>query len=229
MTKRFYNFTGGTDGERELFIEGEIAEDVWFGECDGAPPECTPGAFRRELFSGSGNITLWINSPGGDCIAASQIYTMLMEYLGEITVKIHGMAASAASVIAMAGTKVLMSPTAMMLIHNPHTIAIGDRYDMERAGVLLGEIKESILNAYEIKTGLSRVKLSYLMDDEKPMSVHTAIALGFCDGMLADAKRTSSSVANSAETLRPVGAKSKITVESRIERLNLIFGGITHV
>ena len=78
---------------------------------------------RQELFSGNGPVTIWINSPGGDCIAASQIYTMLMDYKGDVTVKIDGIAASAASVIAMAGTKVCMAPTALMMIHNPATMA----------------------------------------------------------------------------------------------------------
>ena len=83
--------------------------------------------------SGSGNITVWINSPGGDCVAAAQIYNMLMDYHGDVTVKIDGIAASAASVIAMAGTKVLMSPTALMMIHNPLTVAIGDSEEMQKA------------------------------------------------------------------------------------------------
>ena len=216
---KFYNFARDSNDGRELYIEGEISDSVWFGD------ECTPGQFRKELFSGKDDITLWINSNGGDCIAASQIYTFLMDYPGEVTVKIHGMAASAASVIAMAGTKVLMSPTALMLIHNPWTMAIGDKYDMEKAGVLLDEVKQSILNAYEIKTGLSRTKLSHLMDDETPMSVHTAIALGFCDGILQAQPRPASVDANGCNvTLPPVANKSKTTVESRIERLNLIMG-----
>jgi len=216
--KRFYNFARDADtGERELYIEGDIADSVWFGD------ECTPAAFRAELFGGKGDITLWINSNGGDCVAASQIYTFLMDYEGDVTVKIFGMAASAASVIAMAGTKVLMSPTALMLIHNPWTIAVGDKAEMQRAGVLLDEVKESILNAYEIKTGLSRVKLSHLMDEEKPMSVHTAIALGFCDGIL-EPNRTLQPPAEE-EPRQPQGKN----VESFIERLNLISGGKPHV
>lgn len=222
--KRFYNFARDADtGERELYIEGEIADSVWFGD------ECTPAAFRSELFSGKGNITLWVNSNGGDCIAASQIYTMLMDYEGDVTVKIFGMAASAASVIAMAGTKVLMSPTAMMLIHNPWTVAVGDKSDMAKAGVLLDEVKESIINAYEIKTGLSRTKLSHLMDEEKPMSVHTAIALGFCDGVLEPNKVPQSAQLSDDEPLQnPEKPKGK-TVESLYERLNLITGGKNHV
>ena len=90
---------------------------------------------------------------------------MLMEYPGEVTVKIDGLAASAASVIAMAGSKVLMAPTAMMMIHNPMTNAFGDHVEMQKAIEMLEEVKESIINAYEIKTRLSRANLSRLMDE----------------------------------------------------------------
>ena len=144
--------------------------------------------FRDELFAGNGDVTIWINSPGGDCIAASQIYSMLMDYKGNITVKIDGVAASAASVIAMAGTKVLMAPTALLMIHNPATMAFGDHEDMQKAIEMLNEVKESIINAYEIKTSLSRAKLSHLMDRETWMNANKAIELGFADDILTDEK-----------------------------------------
>ena len=134
--------------------------------------------------AGEGDITVWINSPGGDCIAASQIYCMLMDYRGAVTVKIDGIAASAASVVAMAGTTVLMAPTALMMVHNPLTVAIGDSEEMKKAVALLDEVKESIINAYEIKTGLSRAKLSHLMDAETWLSAHKAVEMGFADGLL---------------------------------------------
>ena len=137
--------------------------------------------------AGSGNITVWINSPGGDCVAAAQIYNMLMDYKGDMTVKIDGIAASAASVIAMAGTKVLISPVGMMMIHNPATIAWGDTAEMQKAIEMLASVKDSIINAYEIKTGLSRAKLSHLMDAETWMDAHKAVELGFADGILGRA------------------------------------------
>lgn len=146
--------------------------------------------FKDELFSGEGPITVWINSPGGDCIAASQIYTMLMDYKGDVTVKIDGVAASAASVVAMAGTKVLIAPTALMMIHNPATAAFGDHVDMEKAIAMLDEVKESIINAYELKTGLSRRQLSHMMDDTTWMNAEKAVELGFADGILADEKHS---------------------------------------
>jgi len=114
---------------------------------------------------------------------------MLKDYKGSITVKIDGIAASAASVISMAGAKVLMSPTALMMIHNPLTVAIGDSAEMQKAIDMLAEVKESIINAYQIKSGQGRKKLSKLMDAETWLSAHTAIEMGFADGILgADAE-----------------------------------------
>ncbi len=177
--KHFWNWIRNEDtGQRELWFEGVIASESWFND------DITPAMFKEELFSGDGPITLHISSPGGDCVAASQIYTMLMDYPGDVTVHIDGLAASAASVIAMAGTKVCMSPTACMMIHNPFTAAMGDTDEMRKAIQLLDEVKESIINAYQIKTGLSRTKLSHLMDAETWMNAVKAKELGFCDEIL---------------------------------------------
>lgn len=164
--------------ERTLFLNGTIAEESWFAD------DVTPKIFKDELYSGSGDITVWINSPGGDCVAAAQIYNMLMDYKGNVTIKIDGIAASAASVIAMAGTKVCMSPVSMMMIHNPATVAFGEAKDMEKAIAMLNEVKESIINAYEIKTGLSRARLSHFMDDETWMDANKAVELGFADEIM---------------------------------------------
>lgn len=174
--------------ERILFLNGTIAEESWFDD------DVTPQLFKEELNSGSGNITVWINSPGGDCIAAVQIYNMLMEYKGDVTVKIDGIAASAASVIAMAGTKVLMSPVSMLMIHNPMTLAFGNAGEMEKAIAMLDEVKESIINAYEIKTGLSRAKLSHLMDSETWMDANKAVELGFEDDIIKRSETTDTQV-----------------------------------
>lgn len=144
--------------------------------------------FSDELNSGEGDITVWINSPGGDCVAAAQIYNMLKNYKGNVTIKIDGIAASAASVIAMAGTKVLMSPVSMMMIHNPAMIAFGDHKEFAKAIDMLDEVKESIINAYAIKTGLSRAKLSHLMDSETWMNANKAIDLGFADDVIGEKK-----------------------------------------
>ena len=184
--RRFWNWDNDENtGIRTLYLDGTIADESWFDD------DITPAAFRAELFAGSGPITIWINSPGGDCIAASQIYTMLMDYKDDVTVKVDGIAASAASVVAMAGTKVLMAPTALMMIHNPATMAFGDHADMAKAIDMLSEVKESIINAYEIKTGLSHAQLSHMMDDTTWMNAKKAIELGFADDILTDEKRGS--------------------------------------
>ena len=164
--------------ERTLFLNGTIAEESWFDD------DVTPQLFKEELLSSSGDITIWINSPGGDCVAAAQIYNMLTEYKGNVTVKIDGLAASAASVIAMAGSKVLMSPVSLLMIHNPATMAFGDKSEFQKAIAMLSEVKESIVNAYEIKTGMARVKIAHLMDDESWMNANKAVELGLADGIL---------------------------------------------
>lgn len=182
--KKFWNWVKDDESEtRALFLDGTIAEESWWDD------DITPKMFKDELFAGQGDIVVWINSPGGDCIAASQIYTMLMDYPGKVTVKIDGIAASAASVIAMAGTEVLMAPTSLMMIHNPLTVAIGDSEEMKKALDMLDEVKESIINAYEIKTGLPRIKLAHLMDAETWFNAGKAVELGFADNILSDKKK----------------------------------------
>lgn len=182
--KKFWNWVKDEEsGTRTLYLDGTIAEESWFDD------DVTPKVFKADLTAGEGDIVIWLNSPGGDCIAASQIYTMLMDYRANVTVKIDGIAASAASVIAMAGTEVLMAPTALMMVHNPLTVAIGDSEEMQKAIAMLSEVKESIINAYEIKTGQSRAKLSHLMDAETWLNANKAIELGFADGILEDEKK----------------------------------------
>ncbi len=176
--KKFWNWVRNEDGTRILTIDGVIAEESWFED------DVTPKLFREQLNAGTGDIVIFINSPGGDCVAASQIYTMLIEYKGNVTVKIDGIAASAASVIAMAGTEVLMAPTSLLMLHNPLTVAIGDSEEMQKAIAMLDEVKESIINAYALKTGLSRLKISNFMDAETWLNAQKAIELGFADSML---------------------------------------------
>ena len=179
MKRQFWNWVRNEDDTRILTIDGVIAEESWFDD------DVTPKLFREQLNKGTGDIVIYVNSPGGDCVAASQIYTMLIEYKGRVTVKIDGIAASAASVIAMAGTEVLMAPTSLLMIHNPLTVAIGDTEEMQKAIAMLDEVKESIITAYELKTGMSRAKLAHLMDAETWMNAQKAMELGFADGMLS--------------------------------------------
>jgi len=182
--KKFWNFIKNEDtSETELLFNGPISEDTWWGD------EVTPALFRDELSKVSGNLTVWLNSPGGDVFAASQIYSMLKNHKGKVTVKIDGIAASAASVVAMAGDETLIAPTAMMMIHDPSTSAMGNKADMEKAIELLEEVKESIINAYETKSHLSRNKIAKLMSDETWLNAKKAHEMGFVDGILFAEKK----------------------------------------
>lgn len=180
VKNKFWNWVRNEEDsdERILMLNGHISTETWLGD------DVTPEIFRDELNRGTGNVTVWINSPGGDCFAAAQIYNMLMEYRGNVDVRIDGIAASAASVIAMAGNTVSISPVGMMMIHNPATISIGDEQEMKRAIDRLSEIKESIINAYELKTGLPRKQLSNLMNAESWFNAKKAKELGFVDSIL---------------------------------------------
>lgn len=190
--------------ERILELNGTIAEESWFDD------DVTPQLFKNELNAGSGDITVWINSPGGDCVAAAQIYNMLSNYKGKVTVKIDGIAASAASVIAMAGDTVLVSPVSMVMIHNPATIAWGDHAEMQKAIDMLSEVKESIINAYVLKTGLSRPKLSHLMDAETWMDANKAVELGFADEIMVRAKAEPEEETDGEEEKKPPAHNSML-------------------
>lgn len=238
--KKFWKWKNQTNQkeqtpERTLFLNGTIAEESWFDD------DVTPQLFRDELNVGSGDITVWINSPGGDCIAAAQIYNMLMEYKGNVTVKIDGIAASAASVIAMAGTKVCVSPVSMLMIHNPSAGIYGNTAEMQKAIEMLDEVKESIINAYEIKTGMNRTKISHLMDAETWMDANSAVEMGFADEILQRSVTdeieipqvsmvySQAAVTNSLKDkiaakckIKPKTEESKTKAESLMDRLNLL-------
>ncbi len=168
---------------RTIYLEGYIAESSWFDD------DVTPKQFKADLYEGGGmdDIVVKIHSPGGDSFAAAQIYNLLKEYPGRVSVQIDGLAASAASVIAMAGDEVLVSPVSVLMIHNPAMLVAGEASDLEVGINLLNEVKESIMNAYERKTGLSRQEISRMMDGETWMSAQKAIELNFADGFLYEA------------------------------------------
>ena len=218
--------------ENVLFLNGVIAEESWYSD------DVTPKMFRDELNQYSGDITVFINSPGGDCFAASEIYTALKEHKGKVTVKIDGIAASAASVIAMAGDMMEMSPTAMLMIHNPSMLLYGEASELEQGIDFLNEVKESIINAYQLKTGLSRSKISHLMDAETWMNAHAAHDMGFCDKILYSEKEdekdtddmifdkttmVTNTISAMRKKLKPiVPKKNGISVEQFEKRLNLL-------
>ena len=172
--------------EIELRISGEIVsdDDAWIYEWFDIPA-ASPNAFRTELAEYKGmNITVWIDSYGGDVFAGAGIYNALKNHKGKVTVKIDGKAMSAASVIAMAGDEIYMSPVGMLMIHNPWGGAVGEAKDMRHAADVLDEVKETIINAYQLKTNKSHKKIYEMMDNETFMSAKTAVKEGFVDNIL---------------------------------------------
>jgi ATP-dependent Clp protease protease subunit len=181
--RKFWSWIRNDGGGRVLRLDGPIDEEsLW---SDGV----TPKAFRDDLYAEDGDVTIFIRSPGGNVFAAAEIYTMLRDYPGSVTVRIASIAASAASVVAMAGNLVQISPTGMLMVHDPSTIAMGNARDMEKAITTLNEVKESIINAYAFKTGLSRNRISKLMSDETWLNAKKAVELGFADEILFEAKK----------------------------------------
>ena len=181
--KKFWNWIRNDGGGRILRLEGPIDEDDFWGDA------VTPRAFRDELEADTGDITVWVNSPGGSVFAAAEIYTMLRDYAGTVTVKVASVAASAASVVVMAGDVVQMSPTALLFLHDPSTIAFGNTRDMEKAIQTLDKVKESIISAYMAKSGLSHNRIAKLMENESWIPAKEAVQLGFADEILFDEKK----------------------------------------
>lgn len=187
MILAFWNFIKNEEDEEkvELRIDGDITMDDDFWSMFFGIENVTPKGFMAELSEHKGkNITVWINSYGGDVYAASRIYTALKEHKGKVTVKVDGVAISAASVIAMAGDEILMSPTSIMMIHNPWGSFRGEAEELRHGAEVLDEVKETILNAYELKTHKSREEIAKMMDEETWMSVKKAVSEGFADGVL---------------------------------------------
>lgn len=190
---KFWNLTTQPGGEAaELRIYGDIAdnESQWFYDWFGLE-STSPGGVRAQLKElGNAPLTVWIDSPGGNVDAGAAIYTALMEYPGRATAKIEARAYSAASVIAMACDTVLMSPMATMMVHLPWTEAVGNEHDLRSVADMLAECRETLINAYEIKTGRPRKELLELLEANNKqgtwMSAKKAVELGFANGLLYD-------------------------------------------
>jgi len=167
-------------------IKGPIVSDndAWIYEWLGIKATC-PKIVNDAIDKANGeDLEVIINSGGGSVFAASEIYTALKSYIGNVTVKIVGMAASAASVIAMAGKKVMMTPTGQMMIHNVTTYAEGDYRDMEHTADILKTANDTIANAYRLKSGKTQEELLALMDDETWMDAKKAKELGLIDEIM---------------------------------------------
>jgi ATP-dependent protease ClpP protease subunit len=205
IMSKFWNFiknaaTEISEESIELRIEGDIvsSDDSWIYEWFGIPV-ASPNTFRNELSQYKGkDITVWIDSYGGDVFAGAGIYNALKEHDGKVTVKVDGKAMSAASVIAMAGDEILMSPVSIMMIHNPLSYASGYASDLRKQADVLDTVKETILNAYAAKVKMPRHKISEMMDNETYMDANTAVKEGFADGILYQDSNEPSKVVNFA-------------------------------
>jgi ATP-dependent Clp protease protease subunit len=188
---KFWNFIKNTDettgsSSVELRIDGDIKMEEDFWDMLFGIESFNAKGFMADLKQYSGqDLTVWINSYGGDVYAASCIYTALKEHQGNVTAKIDGVAMSAASVIAMAADDLCMSPTAIMMIHNPWIGGIqGESGDLRKYANMLDEVKATIINAYQLKTGKSENEISSLMDQETYMGAKKALSEGFIDKIL---------------------------------------------
>lgn len=215
MGKPFYRFVKAEAGN-ELILDGVIASESWYED------EISPKMFRDELAKYPGDLTVRINSPGGDVSAGVAIYNMLNEHEGYVTVKVDGLAASIASLIAMAGDKIIMLPGSMMMVHLPWTIAGGNADDMEQVVEMLKKTGESLIPIYAARTGLSEERIEELLRAETWMTAQDAVELGFADEAegakttLAEAMAKISELTNSMQSavMQPVmSLKAKTEVE----------------
>lgn len=179
---KFWKFINQSDEEAELLLYGPISEQTWWGD------EVTPKQFAEDLkpLGEKEKITVRINSGGGDVFAANAIYSLLKDNSADIIVKIDGLAASAATIVAMAGDEIQIPSNGMMMIHDPAVVLIGyyNTEDFAELTEVLEKVKETIIIAYEKKTGKDRDEISRLMKEETWMTGQEAVDLGFADTLL---------------------------------------------
>lgn len=181
--KKFYNLIPGQPGEESrLYIDGEIVSGQDYTDWWTASRTKGAQTFRQELAQ-CGPVTVYINSPGGDVFAGAAMYSALLDHPHRVTVKIMGIAASAASVVAMAGDEVLISPVGYLMIHDPWSYVVGNAREMEHEAQVLREIGEGIVSAYQRKTGKTTDEIRRLLEAETYMNAQSAIENGFCDGL----------------------------------------------
>jgi ATP-dependent Clp endopeptidase proteolytic subunit ClpP len=200
-------------------IKGPIVgnSDAWIYEWFGIEAT-SPSMVDKAIEKANGeDLEVEINSGGGSVFAGSEIYTALKAYPGNVTVKIVGLAASAASVIAMAGKKVMMSPTAQMMIHNVSSCAEGDYREMEHTAEILKNANDTIANAYRLKTNKTQEELLRLMDNETWMTAQKAKELGFIDEVMFEDIQLAASTSYSGLLPPEVINKMRNTVKNPVQ------------
>lgn len=176
-----------SDGVYEILVEGVIRGEEFFGD------EFTPDMVREELAIANGKpIRIAINSPGGDCFAGAAIFNALEQYEGRKIVRVDGVAASMASIIAMVGDEIYMSPGSTMMVHKPSAGAYGNTDDLKRTISMLDALEETMIDVYKRRTGLSEDKIAGLLEEEKWMSPAEAVELGFADKFDKESQPSSS-------------------------------------
>ncbi|WP_446898835.1 head maturation protease, ClpP-related [Clostridium sp. LBM24168] len=176
--KKFWKFNAKENSdEGELLLYGDISDSTWWGD------EITPKNFKEELDSLGDIKTLnvYINSGGGDVFAGQAIYSMLKRHSATVNVYVDGLAASIASIIAMAGDNVKMPKNAMLMVHNPWSFGMGNANDFRKLADDLDKVRESMISVYEDKTGMEKEKIVELMDAETWMTAEEAVEFGFAD------------------------------------------------
>lgn len=206
----------------QIDIKGDVvSNDVgefyeWFGMSSTYPNKIQRAIANDE----DDEITLNIASNGGDVFAASEIYTMLKDSQKNIVVNVQGLAASAASVIAMAGNTVRMSPTSQMMIHKASVATYGNADDLDHESDVLNSIDESIAMAYELKTGMKQTDILQLMATETWMNAKAAVDKGFADEIMFNESEDEPTFENAMHALPSKAAINKFKNLIAKEKLN---------
>lgn len=205
--KKFWSMNK-TKNSAELVLYGPISESSWWGD------EITPKQFADDLaaLGEVSEINVRINSGGGDVFAGQAIHSMLKRHNAKVTVYVDGLAASIASVIAMAGDRVIMPHGAMMMIHNPWTLAMGDAEELRKSADTLDKVRESLVSVYEAKTGKTRDEIVAIMDEETWLTAAEAVMMGFAD----EVEETSISASLKDQTLSINGRTFDLSIYSKL-------------
>lgn len=209
-----------TEGDQTVIsIYDVIGEDPWTG--DGMTSRKMAGILRN---IGARDVTVNVNSPGGDFFEGIAIYNLLREHPHHVTVKVMGLAASAASVIAMAGDKILISEIGFLMIHNAWAVAIGNRHDMTAAASTLEPFDDAMAGLYATRAGIEKAEAAKWMDAETWFNGSQAIEAGLADALLSsdEIQQTNDSGAKSLAAVRRVDAALARQGLPRSERKSLI-------
>ena len=205
------------EDERTISVYDVIGHDYWTGE--GVTAKRISGALRA---MGKGAITVNVNSPGGDMFEGLAIYNLLREHDGEVTVKVLGLAASAASVIAMAGDKVQIARAGFLMIHNSWVMAVGNRHDLSDLAATLKPFDDAMAGIYAARTGKGAKAMAKLMDSETWIGGETAIEDGFADELLPSDQVSKGAAKASASAVRRIESALRASGMPKSEAVRLI-------